>query len=610
MLSLSNPRKLRVGLTVLALIVAALFNLTNSLHKRVIGGDAQGYYAWLPTTLLYHQLTFDVWADSLASQTGYTYPPHYLNREGNHLINKYTFGSALLMAPFFGVGHGVAVVSGAATDGFSLPYVLFTSLAGLFFGLAGLWFVYKIARSYEASPALSFLVALALGLGTNLFHYAVMQPAMSHVYSFAAIAAFAWLIRREVTAAPDDSNLWKAALVLGLIVAIRPVNGLVVLAVPFLADGLGQLIAVFRRVFVFRYLWKIVVAGAVFPILLMVVWELQTGYKIFYSYKGEGFLWDSPSISALLFSYRKGWFVYTPMALLMVVGVLAIIVRRESFRAISFISFFVVLIYSLASWWSWWYGDGFGMRPLVDYYALLMIPALMWVRLLKSERIQGSLATLVVLLAAFNLLQTWQYNAGILLPDNMTRQKYWHVFCKTSTLDYAGSIGLQSEDLFGALQRDTLLTLHNDFEKVQYRWSPWTRKMLNDSAFSGSWVLFYDSVQTFSMSIGIDSARLFRDSENLLIEGSFWYLEKDVDAVLRSPLVVDIQTPEGLSRFYKAAALKEVPDPVTGVWRKASFRFTAPKPDSSHILKLYLWNKSNKRFYVDDFEATLYKISY
>ena len=32
------------------------------------------------------------------------------------------------------------------------------------------------------------------------------------------------------------------------------------------------------------------------------------------------------------------------------------------------------IIYLFSSWWCWWFGGGFGMRPMIDYYPLFIIP--------------------------------------------------------------------------------------------------------------------------------------------------------------------------------------------------------------------------------------------
>lgn len=603
-----NPRHRNLTTIILAIILTVI-SISNQHYKQRITGDSEGYYAWLPTTIIYHEITFDRWADSLSSITGSTYLPHYLHKEGAFLINKYTFGTALLMAPFFLVGHLTAILSGLPSNGFSIPYTYAIALCGLLYGFLGLWFIFKIARTYGASMHLSWLISLVLLFATNLYQYIVIQPAMSHVYSFAAIAAVVWLIRRDFHT-PTEKNIWLIALLTGLIISIRPFNIIIILAFPFLLGSIKKLTETIRRVFKPATLWKTILAGAFFPVVMMTIWELQTGYKIFYGYKGEGFLWDSPAIVSFLFSYRKGWFVYTPIAMMLFWGLFSMAKRREYFTLISFSVFLVLIVYMMASWWSWWYGDGFGMRAMIDFYPVLIIPVILWLEKLQNERWIGVLQTITVMLISLNLLQIWQMHARILLPDNMTRDKYWYIFLKTDSDKYRDNLGLQSEDLFRGFQRDSLLLIKNDFEKQAYRWSPWTRKMVNDSALSGSWVLHYDSIQLYSMSIGIDSARLFRHCSKLLVEGSFWYLEQSVNAVMKAPLVVSIQSTDGTTTFYKAATLKEVPDSITGMWRKAAFRLTAPAPDSGSELKLYLWNKYHKRFYVDDFETTIFKITY
>ncbi len=595
--------------TFILVILLTAISISNQHYKQRITGDSEGYYAWLPTTIIYHEITFDRWADSLKSVTGSSYLPHYLHKEGTVLINKYTFGTALLMAPFFICGHLTAILSGFPSNGFSMPYTYAIALCGLFYGLLGLWFIYKIARSYDASPLLSWLISLILLFATNLYQYVVIQPAMSHVYSFTTIAAVVWLIRKDIRT-PDEKHIWLIALLTGLIVSIRPFNIVFLLAFPFLFGSFEKLGEIVKRLLKPSAFWKAGLAGAFFPVVMMIVWELQTGYKIFYGYKGEGFLWDSPAIISFLFSFRKGWFIYTPIALTLFLGLFSMAKRHEYYNLISFSAFLILIIYMMSSWWSWWYGDGFGMRAMIDFYPVLIIPVILWLEKLQNEKEIGVLMTITIMLLSLNLLQIWQMHVRILLPDNMTRDKYWYIFLKTDRDRYRDNLGLQSEDLFRGFHRDSLLLIRNDFEKQAYRWSPWTRKMVNDSALSGSWVLRYDSTQLYSMSIGIDSASLFRHCSKLLVEGTFWYLEQSVNSVIQAPLVISIQSPDGATTFYKAATLKEVPDSITGMWRKAVFRLTAPAPDSGSEFKLYLWNKYHKNFYVDDFETTIFKITY
>ncbi|PKP27466.1 MAG: hypothetical protein CVU06_01920, partial [Bacteroidetes bacterium HGW-Bacteroidetes-22] len=267
--------------TLILVIILAIISLSNQHYNQRISGDSEGYYAWLPTTIINHDLTFDRWADTLASVTGNTYLPHYLHKEGDILINKYTFGTALLISPFFLIGHLTALISGLPSNGFSLPYSYAIAICGLMYGLLGLLLIFRIARSYGASSALSWFISLIMLLATNLYQYMVMQPAMSHVYSFTTIAAVVWLIRNDLRK-PNERNLWLIALLVGLIIAIRPFNIIFMLAIPFLFGSLKKLTEIVKRILKPTSLWKIGLAGAIIPVLMMTVWEIQTGYKIFY----------------------------------------------------------------------------------------------------------------------------------------------------------------------------------------------------------------------------------------------------------------------------------------------------------------------------------------
>ena len=57
------------------------------------------------------------------------------------------------------------------------------------------------------------------------------------------------------------------------------------------------------------------------PILLIpfLLWKIQTGNWVVYSYGEEGFNFATPHFSEFIFSYLKGWLTYTPIAFLILV---------------------------------------------------------------------------------------------------------------------------------------------------------------------------------------------------------------------------------------------------------------------------------------------------
>ena len=157
-------------------------------ERRVIEWDAVSYYAYLPATFIYHDL-------SLSFADGYD-GPHKLiiwpekGPEGKNVI-KTTMGLSILWLPFFLAGHAIALVSGADAGGYSEPYKFFLLVSALFFVLTGLIYLRKILLTL-ASDFITALVIAAFALGTNLYWYTLFQGTMSHVYSFALITAFVW----------------------------------------------------------------------------------------------------------------------------------------------------------------------------------------------------------------------------------------------------------------------------------------------------------------------------------------------------------------------------------------------------------------------------------
>jgi hypothetical protein len=88
----------------------------------------------------------------------------------------------------------------------------------------------------------------------------------------------------------------------------------------------------------------------------------------------EGFAyWNKPKIAAVLFDVQNGLFLYSPLVLLMVSGIV-LHFKRNKFQNIPSLIIFALAIYLFASWWAWWFGGAFGHRCYIEYYALLAFP--------------------------------------------------------------------------------------------------------------------------------------------------------------------------------------------------------------------------------------------
>ena len=98
---------------------------------------------------------------------------------------------------------------------------------------------------------------------------------------------------------------------------------------------------------------------------------LQTGDFFVMTYEGETFDFKNPEIMNVLFSYRKGIFIYAPLLFLMVLFIL--LSTRFWFKRIIFFITMFVFIYITSSWWCWWYGGSYGSRVMIEYYVVLAI---------------------------------------------------------------------------------------------------------------------------------------------------------------------------------------------------------------------------------------------
>jgi hypothetical protein len=234
----------------------------------------------------------------------------------------------------------------------------------------------------------------------------------------------------------------------GLTVLIRPVNILIPLAVAamFTLDGRLPKGLLTEK----RLAWAVGVALAV-GVPQLIYWKLSTDHWLVWSYGREGFFWAEPAWIQGLFSWRKGWMLYTPMAAFMIFGFWGL-ARKKPTWALVVGLYLIVHAYVTFSWWAWWYGGSFGSRPMIDAYALLALPlAVYFQRMLEESPTwlrRLSLAA-VVGLVGLNLVQTYQYNSGFIHHDSMSQKAYLEVL---QTWDFPTKESLDTPDYEATLE--------------------------------------------------------------------------------------------------------------------------------------------------------------
>jgi hypothetical protein len=410
---------------IIAVWTSSNINWGKEHWKRIVIYDAIGYYSYLPAWFIYQDMDFGF---QKAIEEKY-YSDHFkynytLNYKGA-VLNKYPPGVALLQAPFFAVAHFFA----DEKDGFSKPYQIAVNMAGIFYFLAGALLCFSLLNRFKIPVLHQFWAVLATCFGTNLFYYVILEPGMSHVYSFFLVAAFINLIlyiKSKNSTSPF--SLWLlAGIVFGLIVAVRYINFFSILLIPvfFTLRELRTSFISFKAFLGFSVGTALVLAVPVF-----VFWN-RTGEFFVDTYINEKFDFLNPHLFDFLFSYRKGWFLYSPVCLVGMIALLFLFWSKKNPVYGLVFSFVLFAAFLFSSWWSWWYGGSFGQRVMIDFYALI---ALSLAAALYNIRHSLWRRTFLVALIAFSLLnifQTWQYRHGIIHWSDMNKAKYWNSFFLT-----------------------------------------------------------------------------------------------------------------------------------------------------------------------------------
>jgi len=314
MVKLLKIKKSYSKLSIIIIALAILFSFVSKKHwnseNRVIAWDVISYYAYLPATFIYNDLTLE-FMDDYKGEHKFTFWPE-IAPNGKKVI-KTGMGMSLLYLPFFIVGHAFALITDFDSGGYSAPYKFVLQLSNLFYLIIGLFFLRKVLLRYF-SEEVSALSILIIFFATNLHYYSTHEATMSHAYNFSLIAIFNWLtiIWYENS---STKNTILIGLLSGLIVLVRPTNILVLLV--FVFWNVKSVVDFKNRFILFYSKFAKFLLMAFFSFLVwlpqLLYWKMQTGSFFYFSYGDEQFFFNNPQIINGLFSYRKGWLLYAPV---------------------------------------------------------------------------------------------------------------------------------------------------------------------------------------------------------------------------------------------------------------------------------------------------------
>jgi hypothetical protein len=588
---------------------------------KVIENDVKDYYAYLPATYIYHDLTLNFKDNDPVFFSDKIWGFHLEN--GNYVL-KMSMGLSMLYMPFFLLSHGVAMLTNYPADGFSVPYKIGLIVASLFYFILGLILIRKTLLSYYSDHIIS-AVLIILAFATNITNYTLRQPAMSHAFSFFLFAAFINLTHQWHTRASFKKSI-LLGLCLGLISLVRPTNSVIIIV--FLLWNSGSFKQFANKIKIFFKHYKHIFIMMFFTIL---VWVPQfaylkhvTGQCIYYTYQDEGFFFLNPKIFQVLFSFRSGWLLYTPVMIIAIVGMWRLYkTQKQLFWSISI--FFTLNVYVISSWWCWWYGGSFGHRAFIDSYPLMAFPLAAIISKYVSVKTTRLLWIyfFIFLFSFHNLFQNWKFVTGSLHYDSMTKNAYFATICNLYpsekyinsliTPDYDNALnGMPERPLEERnLNKHELLMKNNSNYKLLYynNFDPFEKPDLiedvfdflsNEEYYSNGFSYKLNEVQLFRPAFEIPLSQLHQKGIKQIGMEYYLYLTHELP---KKPLgvVMSFENEHEVFLYY----YKEPDTHLRKLeqWQKHEFIVSLPSSETPFdVFKCYIWNfDGQSQGYIDDF---------
>jgi hypothetical protein len=405
-----------------AKVLFLFFLLTLPLVNPWVRGDGVGYYAYLRSALIDHDLDFenDYFAGNKSfvmsrfDAQGHLLPEMYTKT--GHVENHFTVGPAILWAPVLTTVHLAVVLldrfgAHIAADGYSRPYLVAMGLTTAFYGFLSLFLAFRMARKY-VEQQWAFVATIGIWLASSLPVYMYFNPSWSHAFSAFSVSLFLWYwdrtkLQRTVAQwavlgvfAGLMGNVYYPNAILLIFPALELAYQLHVARretdrSPASARKLPLYSAVFAIAFVLSLLPTFITRLIIYGSLL------ETGYPPIWKWN-----WRSPVFLRVLFSSDHGLLSWTPILALAIIG-LYFLVKKDLLLGTGAILTFLAYYVFISSYPDWDGLSSFGNRFFISLTPvfILGLAALLsnfsqWVG--KSARAKAVSAMGIALLAIWN----------------------------------------------------------------------------------------------------------------------------------------------------------------------------------------------------------------
>jgi hypothetical protein len=343
----------------LLLTSIAIFLAHYALVGNAVWGDGRYYYAYTRSLVIDQDLDFS--NERLVDPFYFDNIKTPIGRVGN----KYSIGTPLFWLPAFLTAHLFSLLGSVLglpliPDGYSHLYRIFIGLNSVAFTLIGLAFSFLVARRLTTTRV-ALLATLTIAVGSHLFYYLAVDPINSHPPSMFTAGLLVWY---WFTHARHQLN-FRRALVLGLLTGTVTLirNHDVIYALPILFWIITTSTSLRSKIaYTTAYICG---AASVFTIQLMVWYRLYGTLTSPYYLLGESFDLTRLKLLPVLFSLNNGLFIYAPILLLSLYGLIKS-AQKSSRLAQAGIILFTLQALILAGWSGWWGGESFGGRMFLS----------------------------------------------------------------------------------------------------------------------------------------------------------------------------------------------------------------------------------------------------
>jgi hypothetical protein len=341
----------------------------NQYHRQLARLD--GHYMYLNTMSL--GLDFDI---DLRNQYAKFADPLSIGKIKTATGRAYIYpiGTSLLEVPSFWIAMGLGRVvnlfgAHVPTHGYTEFHQRITYLVTLAAGFFSLILCYRLMLRRVSKTAALYGVVIA-GVGTGVHFYSIYGVGYAHAWTALSVA---WLFEYwDRTRGRTDVRRWAA---LGALVGFAMLTRMqeILFAIVPAAEWVW-LMARERKP---RLLAG---AGAAAACALLVASpQLLAQRYVFGGFftvpQGPHYMhWTGSFVWEVLFSTKHGYFVWTPIAYLGIIGLLFSLVRRPDDRVLAgaLLGGFVLQVWVSGSTYDWWGFWGYGLRRLTDCTVCVM----------------------------------------------------------------------------------------------------------------------------------------------------------------------------------------------------------------------------------------------